>query len=62
MDQLSPEDPVNAITLVLADRGLGDEGYELEVRKSGIQITAKTSAGIFYGLQSVRQLLPTQIE
>jgi len=58
----SREDPENAISLVLADRGLGDEGYELVVKKSGILITAKTSQGIFYGLQSVRQLLPPQIE
>ncbi len=63
IDQLSSrEDPGNVISLVLADRGLGDEGYELVVKKSGILITAKTSQGIFYGLQSVRQLLPPQIE
>ena len=63
IDQLSSrEDPGNAISLVLADRGLGDEGYELVVKKSGILITAKTSQGIFYGLQSLRQLLPPQIE
>jgi hexosaminidase len=63
IDQLSSrEDPGNAISLVLVDGGLGDEGYELVVKKSGILITAKTSQGIFYGLQSVRQLLPPQIE
>ena len=63
IDQLSSrEDPGNVISLVLADRGLGDEGYELVVKKSGILITAKTSQGIFYGLQSLRQLLPPQIE
>ncbi|MHC4072776.1 MAG: family 20 glycosylhydrolase, partial [Planctomycetota bacterium] len=63
IDQLSSRrDPMNAILLVLADGDLGDEGYELAVRKSGIEITAKTSQGIFYGLQSVRQLLPPQIE
>ena len=43
----SREDSGNAISLVLADRGLGDEGYELGVKKSGILITAKTSQGIF---------------
>ena len=63
IDQLcSPEDPGNTISLVLADSGLGDEGYELVVKNSGILITAKTPQGIFYGLQSVRQLLPPQIE
>ena len=58
----SCKDHGNAILLVLADRDLGDEGYELEVRKNGIEITARTSQGIFYGLQSIRQLLPPQIE
>jgi len=56
------ENSANAISLLLADRGLGDEGYELVVSKDGIQITAGTSQGIFYGLQSVRQLLPPQVE
>jgi hexosaminidase len=56
------EIPANAISLVLADQRLGDEGYELAVTRDGIQITATTSQGIFYGLQSVRQLLPPQVE
>jgi len=58
----SRRDSVNSIRLVLADRGLGDEGYELAVGLKRIQITARTSQGILYGLQSVRQLLPPQIE
>jgi hexosaminidase len=58
----SCEGPGNTISLVLADRGFGDEGYELAVRKRGILITANTPQGVFYGLQSVRQLLPPQIE
>jgi len=62
IEQRSSEGSGNSIDLVLQDRGLGDEGYELAVTKDGIQITAKTSQGIFYGLQSLRQLLPSQIE
>jgi hexosaminidase len=62
IEQRSAERSGNSIDLVLQDRGLGDEGYELAVTKDGIQITAKTSQGIFYGLQSLRQLLPPQIE
>jgi len=58
----SCKDHVNAIFLVLEDRGLGAEGYELVVGENGIQITARTPQGIFYGLQSVRQLLPPQVE
>jgi hexosaminidase len=62
IESRSSEASGNSIDLVLQDRGLGDEGYELAVAKDGIQITAKTSRGIFYGLQSLRQLLPSQIE
>ncbi len=63
IDQLaSCKDQMNAILLVLEDRGLGAEGYELAVGENGIQIAAKTPQGIFYGLQSIRQLLPPQVE
>ena len=37
---------------------LGDEGYLLKIDKKGILITAKTPAGIFYGIQSLKQLIP----
>jgi len=60
--QPSSEEPVNAIVLVLADQGLGNEGYELLVSVNGIKVTGTTTQGVFYGLQSLRQLLPPQIE
>lgn len=40
---------------------LGDEGYRLDVRPGGITIRARSAAGAFYALQSVRQLLPAEI-
>lgn len=39
-------------------RGLGDEGYELESGPAGVTITGSAPAGIFYGIQTLRQLLP----
>ena len=33
------------------------EGYSIIVNKEGIKITAATEAGIFYGIQSLRQLI-----
>lgn len=41
---------------------LGDEGYLLEAEASGVTITAATDAGLFWGAQTLRQLLPTQVE
>ncbi len=40
---------------------LGDEGYTLKVTSSGILIEVKGPAGLFYGIQTLLQLLPAQI-
>ena len=41
---------------------VNDEGYLLEVTDKGIHIQAKTPQGAFYGMQTVMQLLPAEIE
>lgn len=41
---------------------LGEEGYYLEIKKKNIRITAATNTGLFYGIQSFRQLLPSNFE
>ncbi|MBN2316124.1 MAG: family 20 glycosylhydrolase, partial [Sedimentisphaerales bacterium] len=40
---------------------LGDEGYELEVTEQAIKLRAAKGAGLFYGIQTLRQLLPPAI-
>jgi alpha-N-acetylglucosaminidase len=40
---------------------LGEEGYELEVTARSIVIRAVKPAGLFYGIQTLRQLLPAAI-
>lgn len=42
--------------------GLGKEGYRLKVGYEGVEVVANQPAGLFYGLQSILQLLPYQIE
>lgn len=44
------------------DIAVNDEGYLLEVTEKGIDIKAKTPQGAFYGMQTVMQLLPAEIE
>lgn len=43
-------------------RDLGEEGYLLRSTPDGVMITAANPAGVFYGVQSLRQLLPQEIE
>lgn len=42
------------------DAGLGEEGYELSISTHGIKLGANCPAGLFYGIQTVRQLLPAE--
>lgn len=44
------------------DNELGDEGYELNIAEEMIKVTANKPAGIFYGIQTLRQLLPARAE
>ncbi len=55
--------PENSIffTTKNASTNLGDEGYELNVATNGIVIRAPEQAGLFYGGQTLLQLLPTEI-
>jgi len=41
---------------------LGPEGYLLEINKQGVRISAPGQAGVFYGCQTLRQLLPPTVE
>jgi hexosaminidase len=55
----------NSISLVLASKpetSLGAEGYRIETLSSGVVITANKPAGLFYGLATLKQLLPKEIE
>ena len=49
------------ITTRKADEKLGDEGYLLEVNNNSVAIKAPKPAGLFYGVQTLLQLLPPEI-
>ena len=56
--------PRGAIILRLApDRAsLGEEGYELNVSSDSVRLVASQPAGLFRGIQTIRQLLPPEVE
>ena len=60
----SAEASQSSITLALGDAGatLGEEGYRLTVSATEVRIHANTDAGLFHGAQTLRQLLPPEIE
>ena len=52
----------NTIELNLkGSKKLGSEGYTLQVTSDKITLSAATPAGLFYAIQTLRQLLPTEI-
>lgn len=56
----SPRD--GAIVFRQSDAVSHEEGYRFTSNASGVLIEARTGAGAFYGMQTLRQLLPAEIE
>jgi hexosaminidase len=54
----SDQSPGNIHLLLRGDASLGAEGYELAITPDSIQLNATHPAGLFYGAQTLRQLLP----
>jgi hypothetical protein len=54
-----------ARTIRLEVRGVAsssDEAYELEITRDGIRIAGASASGVFYAVQTLRQLLPASVE
>ena len=52
----------NVIECYINESLKNDESYKLSIRSSKIVLEGRTAKGIFYGFQTLRQLLPAEIE
>ncbi len=41
---------------------LGEEGYSLDISEEGVTLKSASQAGLFYGIQTLRQMFPAQVE
>ncbi|MEO5563553.1 MAG: family 20 glycosylhydrolase [Chitinophagaceae bacterium] len=55
--------PAKSISLLLVPgKSIAKEGYKMSVTSTSVTITANEPSGIFYGVQTLLQLLPKEIE
>jgi len=61
LEARGPEPPSGAILLTTAgaDGALGEEGYDLRITPEALLLRAPAAHGLFNGVQTIRQLLPT---
>ena len=59
---VAPKNSVQFKLLSTVDTALGIEGYRLDVSLDGITVSANKPAGLYYGMQTLLQLLPNEIE
>jgi hexosaminidase len=59
---VSGHQPAGISLSLCADLSLGEEGYELSITPAGVILSACAPTGVFYAVQTLRQLLPAAIE
>jgi len=51
-----------SLSLSSGDAQLGEEGYQLTINNESVNLTANKPAGLFNGIQTIRQLFPGKVE
>ncbi len=51
-----------AFNFILDNSIAGGEAYQLEIAKDGVAVRARGGAGAFYAVQTLRQLMPLEVE
>ncbi len=59
--QTNSSKKINNSIQFIQDESIAEEGYRLEITPKQVVISSKTPKGAFYGVQSLLQLLPTEI-
>ena len=59
---LSQEKGKNALVMQVSDKDLKTEAYEMKITSKRITLAAKDASGLFNAIQSLRQLMPSEIE
>ena len=57
-----PADGSIYLTTINSNKELGNEGYEMDTTSKGVKITAYKPEGISRGVQTLRQMLPPEID
>ena len=55
---VNTKDRTGNISLIIDPKVNGDEAYSILVTPKGVEISGKTAAGVFFGIQTLRKSLP----
>ncbi len=61
MEKSSSAKPNSIVLTIDKSKNISKEGYLLSVKNSSVEITGSEEAGVFYGIQTLLQMLPVEV-